>query len=254
MHFEFGLIVAPLANDLSFRFVADGSLYVQNRLERLGTDLCALLATLLDSSQSFRELTHAGITGWSVSANFTADSLTGLLQYHEHISGNSRAVTQLPYDQSVQELINPGSRLRRMPAQNHIVLWRPPADPEGCVDESAAGEQLAELSAALVTYSRACPGSHLIFVPCPWPDSDWTVYREFASFAKGALARLPNAEVQGLENLADNYALERPCHPPALVFGDIPYTEEFFAALANRLVRTRDRAAEGRRRDVDELS
>ena len=43
-NFEFGLIVAPLANDLSLRFVADGSLYLRDGLERMGADLCALLS------------------------------------------------------------------------------------------------------------------------------------------------------------------------------------------------------------------
>jgi amino acid adenylation domain-containing protein/FkbH-like protein/non-ribosomal peptide synthase protein (TIGR01720 family) len=240
MHFEFGLIVAPLADDLSFRIVADGSLYLRDRLEQMGTDLCTLLSQLLDNKHSYAALTGPKVNGWTVSANFTADSLVGLLEYHEHIGGDSRSVTLLPYDQSVQDLINPGSRLRSMPAKNHIVLWRPPVDSEGCVDESRAHAQLAELASAVAAYVHDFPDSYLIFVPCPWPDNDWALYREFASFVKGALSTLRNAEVLKLENFAETYGLQQPCHPPELIFGDIPYTEEFFAALANRLVRTCD--------------
>lgn len=245
MHFEFGLIVAPLRDDLSFRFVADGSLYRQDKLERMGTQLCALLAQLLEAEQPFDTLTNTGVRGWSLSANFTADSLLGLLQYHEYISGNSSAVTLLPYDQSVQELINPNSRLRRLQAQRHIVLWRPVIDGDGKVLHSASVEQLEELCAAAASYARAAKGSRLYFLPCPWEDcyskgGDWTLYREFSAFVKGALAGLRNAEVLSLEALDTVYALTQPCHPPALIFGDIPYTEEFFAAVANQLARRRD--------------
>ena len=165
MHFEFGLIVAPLADDLSFRIVADGSLYLRDRLEQMGTDLCTLLSQLLDNKHSYAALTGPKVNGWTVSANFTADSLVGLLEYHEHIGGDSRSVTLLPYDQSVQDLINPGSRLRSMPAKNHIVLWRPPVDSEGCVDESSAHAQLAELASAVAAYVHDFPDSYLIFVP-----------------------------------------------------------------------------------------
>lgn len=240
MHFEFGLIVAPLANDLSFRFVADGSLYLQDKLENMGVDLCALLASLLEAQQTDTVHLNSGTRGWSVSANFTADSLVGLLQYHEYISGNSGAVTLLPYDQIVQELINPGSRLRRLQPQHHVVLWRPVTDEAGGVMESAASGRLAEMGAALASYARACPGSQLYFVPCPWFDCNWTLYREFMIYMKGALAGLHNAEVMSLENLTNTYELQQPSHPPELIFGDIPYTQDFFAALANRLVRQRD--------------
>jgi len=255
MHFEFGLIVAPLAKDLSFRFVADGSLYLEDRLHAMGTDLCALLAALLDGQQSPAALAQDAAAGWTVSANFTADSLIGLLQYHEYVSGHSGAVTQLPYDQSVQELINPDSRLRRLHPQQHVVLWRPVTDENGQVLASTAADQLAELTAALVTYSRACPDSRLYFVPCPWPDcygqngysqdGDWALYLEFTAYAADALAGMHNAEVLSLENLADTYDLKQVCYPPELVFGDIPYAEEFFAALANRLARLCDQ--QGRR-------
>ncbi|MDO9520173.1 MAG: amino acid adenylation domain-containing protein [Pseudohongiella sp.] len=240
MHFEFGLIVAPLSKDLSFRFVADGSLYLQDRLEKMGADLCALLVGLLEPRHSLDTLLSPGARAWSVSANFTADSMVGLLQYHEYISGNSGAVTLLPYDQSVQELINPNSRLRHLQPQHHVVLWRPVTDEQGRIMESAASAQLTELAAALAVYVRACPRSHLYFVPCPWPDCNWPVYREFMAYVSGELAGVHNADVLGLEDLADTYALAEPCFPPALVFGDIPYTEAFFAALANRLVRQRD--------------
>lgn len=240
MHFEFGLIVAPLSKDLSFRFVANGSLYLQDRLEKMGADLCALLAALLDTQQSLNTLPSTGARAWSVSANFTADSMLGLLQYHEYISGNSGAVTLLPYDQSVQELINPNSRLRRLQPQHHVVLWRPVTDKHGRIMESAASAQLTELAAALAVYARACPRRHLFFVPCPWSDCNWTVYSELLAYVRGALAGVHNADVLGLEDLADTYALAEPCFPPALVFGDIPYTEAFFAAVANRLVRQRD--------------
>lgn len=240
MHFEFGLIVAPLVNDLSFRFVADGSLYLQDRLEKMGTDLCALLTSLLEAEQPLEALTKGAASGWSLSANFTADSMLGLLQYHEYINGHSGAITLLPYDQSVQELINPDSRLRRLQVQQHVVLWRPVTGENGEVQGSAASEQLVELTAALHTYVRACPGSHVYFVPCPWVECNWALYQEFIAYAEGILAGIPNAEVLSLENLADAYALQNPSYPPELVFGDIPYTEEFFAALANQLVRLRD--------------
>ena len=238
MHFEFGLIVAPLGDDLSFRFVADGSLYMQERLEGMGAQLCSLLAELLDAQESFDVRSEA--RGWTVSANFTADNLLGLLQYHEHISGNSSAVTLLPYDQSVQELLNPNSRLRRLQPQQHIVLWRPVTDDESSVMRAASLEQVAELAVALATYSRACSSTRLYFVPCPWLDCDWMLYRELATFVKGALAGLANAEVVYLDSLSEAYALQQPSLPPALIFGDIPYTEEFFAAVASQLVRLRD--------------
>lgn len=245
MHFEFGLIVAPLANDLSFRFVADGSLYQQDRLQAMGTQLCALLAALLEGQQTLAALAQDVASGWTVSANFTADSLVGMLQYHEYISGQSGAVTLLPYDQSVQELINPDSRLRRLQPQQHVVLWRPVTDTDGQLVAPAAMDQLAELSSALATYARACPHSRLYFVPCPWPGcdvqgTDWTLYRELTASMTDSLAGIHNADVLDLENLADTYKLQQACYPSELVFGDIPYTEEFFAALANRLARLRD--------------
>ncbi|HEY0964059.1 MAG TPA: amino acid adenylation domain-containing protein [Pseudomonadales bacterium] len=243
MHFEFGLIVAPLADDLGLRFVADGSLYLRAGLERMGAELCALLAALLDPQQAFEKLAcaaPAGAVGWSVSANFTADALVGLLQYHEYLSGNSGAVTLLPYDQSVQELINPGSRLRRIGPRHHVVLWRPATAADGSLNAEVASAQLAELSAAVAGYARGCTGSRVYLVLCPWLDHDEAQYREFAAYAKGACAGLHNVDVLGLDKLAALYDLQQPCHPPELVFGDIPYTDDFFAALATRLARHRD--------------
>ena len=245
MHFEFGLIVAPLANDLSFRFVADGSLFLQGRLQAMGSELCTLLASLLDGQQTLAALTQDVATGWTVSANFTADSLVGLLQYHEYISGQSAAVTLLPYDQSVQELINPDSRLRRLRPQQHVVLWRPVTDKDGKIVAPAAIGQLTELTSALAAYARTCPGSRLYVVPCPWIEcyaqgADWTQYRELTASVAEALAGLHNADVLSMENVADTYSLQQACYPPDLVFGDIPYTEQFFAALANRLARLQD--------------
>ncbi len=240
MHFEFGLIVAPLDGDLSFRFVADGSLYLQNRLEKMGEELCELLSTLLNSHQSLVEISNAEARGWTVSANFTADSLVGLLQYHEYISGRSGAVTLLPYNQSVQELLNPASRLRRMHAQQHVVLWRPLMEANSCVMRAASFEQLAELAAALAAYAHTFKDRRLFFVPCPWWDCDWSLYQEFIVFMEGALVGLQNSEVLDLASLDRRYSLHLPCLPNDLIFGDIPYNEEFFAAIANQLVRLRD--------------
>lgn len=240
MHFEFGLIVAPLAQDLSFRFVADGALYLRERLEEMGAALCTLLAQLLDAQQPFTPLKVDVPRAWTVSANFTADSLVGMLQYHEYIKGNSAAVTLLPYDQSVQELLNPDSRLGRLQAVHHVVLWRPALDAAGALLESATAGQLAQLADALASYARRCSSSQLYVVPCPWFDCNWTLYRENSAWLKGALAGLANVAVLGLEALAAEYALPQPCHPPGQVFGDIPYTEAFFAAVATRLQRQRD--------------
>lgn len=245
MHFEFGLIVAPIANDLSFRFVADGSLYLQDRLQAMGTELCMLLDSLLEGQQSLAALVQDVATGWTVSANFTADSLVGLLQYHEYISGQSGAVTLLPYDQCVQELINPDSRLNRLQPQQHVVLWRPVTDSVGKLVTPATMDQLAALTSALADFAHRCPGSRLYFVPCPWSEcdaqgADWTRYRELMAAVAEALAGIHNANVLSLETLAETYSLQQVCYPPELVFGDIPYTEEFFAALANRLARLRD--------------
>ncbi|MBU2098841.1 MAG: HAD-IIIC family phosphatase, partial [Gammaproteobacteria bacterium] len=240
MHFEFGVIVAPLAGDISFRFVADGSLFARDQLEQMGNDLCKLLLMLLDAQPATEIPVHDKPAGWSLSANFTADNLLGLLQYHEYISGHSAAVTLLPYDQSVQELINPDSRLRRLRPQQHLVLWRPVTDDSGDVLQSTAAEQLSTLAAALAACARTCTETQFYFVPCPWFRTDWHIYREFVAFAKGALAGQNNTQVLSLETLDTLYSLQQSCYPPHLVFGDIPYSDEFFAALANRLFRQRD--------------
>ena len=240
MHFEFGLIVSPLNSDLSVRFVADGSLFTHDKLTTMGTELFDLLRTLLDAHQPLHEISTAGVRGWSISANFTADSLVGLLQYHEYISGKSRAVTLLPYDQSVQELINPNSRLNRMHPQQHIVLWRPVTDEDGKVVMASAFEQLEELASASASFARASSSSYLYFVPCPWQECNWTLYREFTAYVKGALAGLSNCELVSLEHLGRDYVLQQYSLPAELIFGDIPYTEEFFAAVANQLARQRD--------------
>src|SRR5690606_12147304 len=123
MHFGFGLIVAPLQHDLSIRFVADGNLYLSAKLQTLGQELQTLLGTLLNAETPLQDvLAGSGAAvpkAWSISANFTADTLVGLLQYHEYMRGTSCDVTLLPYDQSVQELINPHSQLRSRPALHH---------------------------------------------------------------------------------------------------------------------------------------
>tara|TARA_B110000971_G_scaffold35378_1_gene33429 strand:- start:7406 stop:20074 length:12669 start_codon:yes stop_codon:yes gene_type:complete len=243
MHFEFGIIVTPLENDLSLRFVANKSLYCAGYLEKISATFLKLTKEAIGDDFKTDKYPNQSSVGscrtWTISANFTADSLVSKLQFHEHISGRSNQVSILPYDQIVQELINPQSTLRTYEEVNHVILWRPYLVDDELQEEESI-EQFEEIVSAIASYAELFVGSQLMLVRCPIlalvSGFDDRINLKAASY----LAHLTNVSVLDLETLTTDYSLKDPCYSADMLFGNIPYTEGFFASLATKLTRHYD--------------
>ena len=92
MHFEFGLIIAPVDGEIRLRFVADGALYDTAALQRLGRAIANTASEMAASSASGRAWRSECVAdkpsarAWSISANFTADLLESKLAFWESLA------------------------------------------------------------------------------------------------------------------------------------------------------------------------
>ena len=249
MHFEFGLIIAPVDGEIRLRFVADGALYDTAALQRLGRAIANTASEMAASSASGRAWRSEGVDdkpsarAWSISANFTADLLESKLAFWESLAGSARAIHLLAYDQIVQELMNPNSALHQIESTEHLILWRARED-----EEPARALSNAEfLMSALQGYAARVNDPCVRIVLCPLAHNGQhdelggtKIDRTLASFFERACAQIAGVHYHSLANLAADFGLKKWCLAGDAIVGDVPYSEAFFAALATSVFRQRD--------------
>ena len=245
MQFDFGLIVAPHTDTLSFRFVFDAKLHTNNRVIALGNRLISLLESAIaeaQTSESLRQLATAeGMPGgWFVTANFTADLMLDTLQLFEHLRGTSQAVGVAPYDQIVQQFSNPLSELMLQCPDNHMVLWRPQFDDEQNIDVIASMAQLQDIQEAITNYLRSRPQCSVYLAIAPWQPFDMKLYQQLFGYLTTRFSAFPQCRLFRLtpDELPEGF--ESGVYKHDAIFGGIPFSEAFFASVVRGALRLHD--------------
>ena len=245
MQFDFGLIVAPHRDTLSLRFVFDAKLHTNDRVIALGDRLIAVLKSAIAEGQTSEPLRHLATAdavpgGWLVTANFTADPMLETLQLFEHLRGTSQAVGVAPYDQIVQQFSNPLSDLMVQQPDHHIVLWRPQFDDGQSMDVIASMAQLQDIQEAITNYLRSRPQCSVYLAIVPWQPFDTKLYQQLFDYLTTRFSAFPQCRLFRLtpDELPESF--EAGVYRHDAIFGEIPFSEAFFASVASSVVRLHD--------------
>jgi FkbH-like protein len=187
----------------------------------------------------------------AISATFTADPVTEVVELWCGELGLPARVELAPYHQVFQQLLDPASLLRGNRQGANVVLariedWAPERDAARRLGEpeslAAVERAVTDLLAALEEAARAMAAPLLVFV-CPCSPDAAAVAPFHALLAEsearlGALALgVPNLYVVPAAELAALYPVG-PLHDPyADHLGHIPYTPAGFAALGTLVAR-----------------
>ena len=245
MQFDFGLIVAPHRDTLSFRFVFDAKLHASHRVKALGDRLIAVLESAIaegQTSEPLRDLATADVVpgGWLVTANFTADPMLDTLQLFEHLRGTAKAVGVAPYDQIVQQFSNPVSELMVQCPDCHIVLWRPQFDDQQRIDVVASMAQLQDIVEAITNYLRSRPDCSVYLAIAPWQPFDSKLYQQLLDYLATRFSAFPQCRLFRLTPDEFPESFESGVYKHDAIFGDIPFSEAFFASVAGGALRLHD--------------
>jgi FkbH-like protein len=161
----------------------------------------------------------------AISATFTAEAIQPGLAFWAGELGLEYEIRFAPYNQVFQQLLDPAGLFARNRAGFNVALIRFEDWRNAGIEDEARRLVDAVASAAA---SHAAP---LILVFCPpvWPAAEAIVRAGVAELA--AVHIIESCEIQGLYPVAEIH------DPHANELGHLPYTPEFFVALATSVAR-----------------
>jgi FkbH-like protein len=167
----------------------------------------------------------------AISATFTAEALQPGLAFWAGELGLSADVRFAPYNQLFQQLLDPAGLFARNRSGFNVALVR-------LEDWVEAGP--AEQARRLVEAARAAGGSFsapLILVICPATPQGDGAFAEAERILRQGVAPLPTVYTIWPDELAGLYPVAEIHDPHANELGHLPFTPEFFAALATAIAR-----------------
>ncbi|HET9382461.1 MAG TPA: HAD-IIIC family phosphatase [Streptomyces sp.] len=177
--------------------------------------------------------------GIALAATFTTDALAAAMT--RLLAEPAREVRTAPYGQTVEPLLDPAGVLLTHTGVN-ILLLRPEDLHRGAPGPSAGDRLLGELLAALTAVPARSAATWLIALPPPSPaaladpaTARWT--DAAVRRVTDTVTRLPGMHLVPLDGLADDYDVPDVHDEYADRIAHLPYTDEYFDALADRLVR-----------------
>ena len=175
-----------------------------------------------------------------IAATFTAEPVESPLAFWLNKLGWGQSIRFAPFNQVVQELLDPGSLFARNRSGVNVVLVRP----EDWVQGLAPGEVEQRIRAAGGEFLRALRGSidrlaaPLIVVVAPGRlATPGSIHGTAETELLRELNVSPGVQVIGPRELESWYPVEERFDPEAEAQGRIPFTPEMFAALATAIVR-----------------
>jgi len=147
----------------------------------------------------------------AISATFTAEALRPALEFWTKELGLDYEVRFAGYNQVFQELLDPGGLFAGNRYGINVVLVRADDWPEGGAPEFLD---------ALEGYRAVAP---LIVVECPG--------------SRGALPARPSRRHYWISDVTELYPVREIHDPHGDELGHVPYTDEYFAALATAIAR-----------------
>lgn len=161
----------------------------------------------------------------AITATFTADPLRAPLEFWQDVLNTQLEVRFAPFGQVMQSLLDPASELRSNGHGINVVLFR-----QQDLGEAARREENLE---ALVRALEALPLAAtptLVIATAEQEQADFPGLAARLS-ARAGLYFLTDAWVR------ERYPVQKPFSPEGERLGAIPYTEDYFTALAASIIR-----------------
>lgn len=258
MHFEFGVLVVPKREGWLCRIVADDTRYPDAWLQTLQCSWHEIVDHYLSDPQAL-------IDSWSpkpvaqqlhriaIAATFTAEPLQDALRYWFEGRGQETALNFAPFNQVLQQLLDPASELQRSRSELNVLLIRL-EDWMGLKrDELDKVEESLDLNGdhfidGLQRMVQALPLARTFVWFCPASPAlrqDPEISARLAIAEKRLLRRLDVPRLRSVRAFSSQHWARR---WPGLIMdnssgdalGGIPYTEEFFTILATEVIRSWD--------------
>jgi amino acid adenylation domain-containing protein/FkbH-like protein/non-ribosomal peptide synthase protein (TIGR01720 family) len=258
MHFEFGLLVVPKREGWTCRVVADETRYPDAYLQSLQQAWHHIVDHFLGAPESTIEgweppLPAGGLRRIAVAATFTAEPLEDALRFWLHGRGEEAEVQFAPFNQVLQQLLDPSGEFLRSRADLNLVLVRLEDWAGSKRDDTRQVEESLDLNAdhfvdGLQRLVQTAPNArHLVFF-CPVsPEARATpVLAELLTAAERRLFRridVPRLRSVGAVaggELTARFAGVVVDNAEGEALGGVPYAEPFFAVMASEAIRRWD--------------
>ena len=258
MHFEFGLIVVPKREGWICRVVADETLYPEVYLQSLQQTWHEVVDHYLGAPGSVVEgweptLEVGRLRRVTVAATFTAEPLEDALRFWLHGRGEEAEVQFAPFNQVLQQLLDPGGDLLRRRADLNLVLVRLEDWVGAKRHEARQVEESLDLAAdhfvdGLHNLVQAAPNARNLVFFCP-PSSaarGLPVLAELLAAAERRLLRrlegprLRSVRAVAADELTARFAWFCVDNAEGEALGGVPYAEQFFAVIASEAIRRWD--------------
>ncbi len=169
----------------------------------------------------------------AISATFTAEAIQPALAFWTGELGLGLEIRFAGYSQVFQELLDPAGLFARNRGGYNVVLvrfedWRGAAQPVDAV------HRLADA----VRVSTASASAPLIVALCPPTEPHRAAFQTSAAILRESLAGLPSVHLLPPDQVLGWYPVEAVHDPHGEDLGHLPYTPEFFVALATAIART----------------
>lgn len=255
MHFEFGVLIAPQRDGWTCRVVADEARYPEAYLRLLEVTWHEVVDWLVGAPESVidawePQLPPGRLRRVAVAATFTAEPLEDPLRFWLHGYGEETEVGFAPFNQVLQQLLDPRSDLLRRRADFHLLLVRledwagTKLDDLGQVEE-ALDRNADYFSDGLQRLVEAVPAARTLVLFCPpsvQARSELALAGLLAATERRLRRRIDVPRFRSVRTVAGE---ELARHFPGVeidaaggeALGGVPYTEEFFAAMANEAIR-----------------
>lgn len=176
----------------------------------------------------------------TLSGTYTLDPVAAVVEYWDEFLGLDANVQVTPYAQLFQQLLDPGSALRRNRNGANAVLlrWsdlvgRRSTAPDG---DPAWGEleaRVDEVASALTSFAHAVP---CLLLSGP-SDQDAALAERAGAELRARLKDVPNLFVESGSAVMTRYRVGQVHDPASDRFGHVPFTPEAIAALGTSVAR-----------------
>ena len=175
----------------------------------------------------------------TLSGTYTLDPIAGVVDFWSELLGLNLATEVTPYGQLFQQLLDPGSALRRNRAGANIVCLRhedliPRGHEKGGAQAIVQLDtRLAEVASALLSVEHVLPCLVLIG-PSVDPNPSLSIaYEGFAASLQG----VPNLFIEQGARAMERYAVSVVHDAASDRFGHVPFTTEAVAAMGTTIAR-----------------
>ena len=178
-------------------------------------------------------MSHSPAVPVRLCATFTADPLVPVLCHWFDFFGINGSVEMAPYQQLLQQLLDPSSMISTNRGGINVLLVR---GKDLAVDSAARGRSAAREVVAALGESIARDGIRTLVVACPSVDASEAEV-VFLDELKDQVSEVVGAEYVDGAGASALYQVEYPFDPAAEAAAAIPYTDEMFRALGTSVAR-----------------